>query len=493
MDRAVLDGARPNSSRSLPRSRSAADGETYNVNADTFAGAIAGAMGAKRLLLLTDVPGVLDKDKNLIQELTMDDCRRLIADGTITGGMIPKVETCIYALEKGVEAVVILNGKVAAFGAAGAVHRPRRWYADPQGIDEPELSMPEPPSRYSAAQKALHWTMAALIVPLVAIAIAMTNLGDGPLTNRLYELHKSFGLTVFTLALVRLACARRGAPPLEPMPAWQRRAAQVSHYALYVLFILVPLAGWIATSYCCAPVNLFWTVPVTLPLPGADMEAAERIFRIHFGLAFALSRSCWSTSPGRCSTISSAATARCCACYRTELHRGGSARRSRWPILQARRQAGVEPVANRALGDRAGLAHRLRNARASSRISAASPRPRRQGLAALARRSRRGMPPRGAGRPRSGRGAEALVAALVGVEAGEHRRVGRMRRRPALVAVVGERRVEGRAAAATARAKRPIQAAETRSNSAAAVTRSGPPSQRSGASPARDRPRRSAP
>ncbi len=88
------------------------DGQTYNVNADTFAGAIAGAMGAKRLLLLTDVPGVLDKNKKLIPEMTVDECRRLIADGTITDGMIPKIETCIYALEQGVEAVVILDGKV---------------------------------------------------------------------------------------------------------------------------------------------------------------------------------------------------------------------------------------------------------------------------------------------------------------------------------------------------------------------------------------------
>jgi acetylglutamate kinase len=89
-----------------------ADGETYNVNADTFAGAIAGAMGAKRLLLLTDVPGVLTKDKQLIPELTVEECRKLIADGTITDGMIPKIETCIYAIEQGVEAVVILDGKV---------------------------------------------------------------------------------------------------------------------------------------------------------------------------------------------------------------------------------------------------------------------------------------------------------------------------------------------------------------------------------------------
>ena len=90
----------------------AANGGTFNVNADTFAGAIAAALKAKRLLLLTDVPGVLDKSKQLIKELSVDDARRLIADGTISGGMIPKVETCIEALDHGVEGVVILDGKV---------------------------------------------------------------------------------------------------------------------------------------------------------------------------------------------------------------------------------------------------------------------------------------------------------------------------------------------------------------------------------------------
>ena len=89
-----------------------ADGETYNINADTFAGAIAGALDAKRLLFLTDVPGVLDANGKLIKELTVSQARALIEDGTISGGMIPKVETCIEALERGVEGVVILNGKV---------------------------------------------------------------------------------------------------------------------------------------------------------------------------------------------------------------------------------------------------------------------------------------------------------------------------------------------------------------------------------------------
>jgi acetylglutamate kinase len=88
------------------------EGGTFNVNADTFAGAIAGALKAKRLLLLTDVPGVLDKSNKLIKQLTLADARRLVADGTISGGMIPKVETCIDALDQGVEGVVILDGKV---------------------------------------------------------------------------------------------------------------------------------------------------------------------------------------------------------------------------------------------------------------------------------------------------------------------------------------------------------------------------------------------
>jgi len=86
------------------------DGATYNINADTFAGAIAGSLGAKRLLFLTDVDGVLDRDRKLIPELSMAEARALIKDGTISGGMIPKVETCLEALETGVEGVVILNG-----------------------------------------------------------------------------------------------------------------------------------------------------------------------------------------------------------------------------------------------------------------------------------------------------------------------------------------------------------------------------------------------
>ncbi len=89
-----------------------ADGTTYNINADTFAAALAGAMKAKRLLLLTDVPGVLDREKRLIPKLTVSEARALIADGTISGGMIPKVESCIEVIQAGVEGVVIIDGRV---------------------------------------------------------------------------------------------------------------------------------------------------------------------------------------------------------------------------------------------------------------------------------------------------------------------------------------------------------------------------------------------
>jgi acetylglutamate kinase len=87
-------------------------GETLNINADTFAGALAAAMKAKRLLLLTDVEGVLDRQGNLIKSLTSAEAQELIEDGTISGGMIPKIESCLDVIAEGVEAVVIINGRV---------------------------------------------------------------------------------------------------------------------------------------------------------------------------------------------------------------------------------------------------------------------------------------------------------------------------------------------------------------------------------------------
>ena len=87
------------------------DGMTYNINADTAAGAVAGAMGATRLLMLSDVAGILDKDGALIHHVNLQGARALIADGTVSGGMIPKVETCIKAVEDGAEAAVIMDGR----------------------------------------------------------------------------------------------------------------------------------------------------------------------------------------------------------------------------------------------------------------------------------------------------------------------------------------------------------------------------------------------
>jgi acetylglutamate kinase len=87
-------------------------GETYNINADTVAGAVASAMSAARLILLTDVEGVLDREKKLIPRLSVAEARALIADGTIKGGMIPKIETAIDAVEAGVSAAVILDGRI---------------------------------------------------------------------------------------------------------------------------------------------------------------------------------------------------------------------------------------------------------------------------------------------------------------------------------------------------------------------------------------------
>jgi acetylglutamate kinase len=89
-----------------------ADGQTYNINADTVAGAIAGALRAERLLMLTDVRGVLDAEGRLVPEMTVAEVRAGIAAGWISGGMIPKVETCIYAVERGVQGAVILDGRV---------------------------------------------------------------------------------------------------------------------------------------------------------------------------------------------------------------------------------------------------------------------------------------------------------------------------------------------------------------------------------------------
>jgi cytochrome b561 len=132
--------------------------------------------------------------------------------------------------------------------------------------------------------------MAAIILlVMVPAGLTMTRLGEGEVTNTLYELHKSFGVIVFSLAVIRAAVRlTRGAPPLEPnVPRWQRLAAYTTHYALYLLIFLVPITGWIATSACCAPVNLFWTIPVTLPV-GWNEDFSKAVFRLHYAFVYTL-------------------------------------------------------------------------------------------------------------------------------------------------------------------------------------------------------------
>jgi cytochrome b561 len=149
--------------------------------------------------------------------------------------------------------------------------------------------MPDAPARYSTLQIAIHWITVVIILGMIPVGITMTRLGPGPTTNLLYELHKSFGLIVIGLAVIRIAVRlTKGAPPIvATIPAWQRIAARGSHLALYALLVLVPLVGWIATSTCCPPVNLFWTIPVTLPFEGG-MDASKPIFLVHRILAISL-------------------------------------------------------------------------------------------------------------------------------------------------------------------------------------------------------------
>lgn len=109
-----------------------AGGETFNINADTAAGAIAAALAAAKLMILTDVPGVLSKNKELISELTTREAQKLVKEGIISGGMIPKIETCMHAIENDVEAAHILDGRLphvllletfTKYGAGTMIHR----------------------------------------------------------------------------------------------------------------------------------------------------------------------------------------------------------------------------------------------------------------------------------------------------------------------------------------------------------------------------------
>lgn len=150
--------------------------------------------------------------------------------------------------------------------------------------------MPQP-EVYSAPHRAIHWITAILIIGLVPVGFYMASIpfpphpgANPPVKNTLYELHKSFGLIVLMLAIARLVVRRvKGVPPPEPtLTRFQRAASAAVHHTLYVLIFLVPFAGWLATSMCYGPVNLFWTVPMTLPFSGEQATCAA-IYRVHLG------------------------------------------------------------------------------------------------------------------------------------------------------------------------------------------------------------------
>lgn len=138
------------------------------------------------------------------------------------------------------------------------------------------------PAHYSGLQIGLHWLVGVVVLGLIVVGIIMVNLGQGALTNTLYEMHKTFGIIVFALAVLRAAVRLlRGAPAMEAtLPSWQRQLASATHGLLYILIVLVPVLGFVGTAMCCAPVNLFWTIPVPISIPGG-MDGAKPILAAH--------------------------------------------------------------------------------------------------------------------------------------------------------------------------------------------------------------------
>lgn len=135
---------------------------------------------------------------------------------------------------------------------------------------------------YASVAKWLHWLMAAIILCMIPAGLTMTRLGDGPVKNQIYDLHKSFGMIVFTLAVVRAAwrVSRGAPPPVSTLTPFLRVASLTSHRLLYVLIFFVPIVGWIGTSMCCGPVQLFGMFDLTLPIRG-DEHTAETVFAVH--------------------------------------------------------------------------------------------------------------------------------------------------------------------------------------------------------------------
>jgi cytochrome b561 len=145
-----------------------------------------------------------------------------------------------------------------------------------------------PPSRYSTIAIALHWVLAAAIAGTFAVGLYMTGLAVSPSRLRLYNWHKWAGMVILALTAWRVLEHFAHAPPADPpMPAWQRRAAHLTHRALIALSFAVPLAGWAYSSAAGFPVAIFGVLPVPDLLP-ADRALAERVQPWHAGLSWAM-------------------------------------------------------------------------------------------------------------------------------------------------------------------------------------------------------------
>jgi cytochrome b561 len=142
---------------------------------------------------------------------------------------------------------------------------------------------------YSPTQKLLHWLHAALILALLPVGFIMARSDEGPTTDMMYELHKSFGMTVFILAVIRVAYRIAvGVPQRDSsLPGWQQMAAEAMHKLLYVLIFLVPILGYVGTAMCCKPVLYFWSLPATLPIDGSE-DMTKLVFNLHFAAALVL-------------------------------------------------------------------------------------------------------------------------------------------------------------------------------------------------------------
>lgn len=144
-------------------------------------------------------------------------------------------------------------------------------------------SMQPTASAYTSTQRLLHWITAALVFATIPLGIAMTNVGQGPLQNRLYELHWSCGFIILFVVIARLAL--RLAKPPGPLPAsvspGQAKAAHAAHWVLYALLIGMPIGGWIGKSAFGGDIYIFWTIPMPR-IWGSDPDFGKRILTMHF-------------------------------------------------------------------------------------------------------------------------------------------------------------------------------------------------------------------